>query len=71
MIIVLKPNPDKKQLDNLVEWLEGMDLKIHWSTGTTTTIMGLIGDTSDATVYNSMSIGMSFLTDCLFKMRLL
>ena len=58
MIIVLKPNPDKKQLDNLVEWLEGMDLKIHWSTGTTTTIMGLIGDTSevDADLISALDI---------------
>ena len=46
MIIVLKENPDKTQLDNLTSWLKSMDLDINWSTGTHTTIMGLIGDTS-------------------------
>ena len=46
MIIVLKENPDKKQLKNLTEWLESMDLAIHWSEGKSTTIMGLVGDTS-------------------------
>ncbi|MGI6721182.1 MAG: 3-deoxy-7-phosphoheptulonate synthase [Anaerovoracaceae bacterium] len=46
MIIVLKENPDSKQLDNLVSWLKSMDLDIHYSQGANTTIMGLIGDTS-------------------------
>ena len=47
MIVVLKDNPDKKQLDNLVAWLESMGLGIHMSEGHSTTIMGLIGDTSE------------------------
>lgn len=46
MIIILKENPDQKQLDNLVSWLKSMDLDIHYSKGKNTTIMGLIGDTS-------------------------
>ena len=46
MILVLKENYDKKQLDNLVEWLKGQNFDIHLSEGAHTTIMGLIGDTS-------------------------
>ena len=46
MIIILKENPDKLQLDNLVTWLEGNNLKIHMSQGSHQTIMGLIGDTT-------------------------
>ena len=29
MIIVLKDNPDQKQLENLVSWLKSMGLDIH------------------------------------------
>lgn len=46
MIIVLRPNPNEKKLHDLVDWLHGMNLKIHESTGTQSTILGLIGDTS-------------------------
>jgi len=46
MIVVLKDNPNKKQLDNLIEWLKSQNLDIHYSQGKNTTILGLIGDTS-------------------------
>ena len=46
MIIVVKNNPDKKQMDNLVKWSKGLGLDIHKSKGDNTTVMGLIGDTS-------------------------
>lgn len=46
MIIVLKENPEQKQLDNLISWLKSMNLDIHYSQGASKTIMGLIGDTS-------------------------
>lgn len=46
MIVVLKDNPNRKQLDNLIEWLKSLDLDIHYSQGKNTTILGLIGDTS-------------------------
>ncbi len=46
MIIILKNNPEQKQLENLRSWLESMGLHIHESKGESTTIMGLIGDTS-------------------------
>ena len=45
MVVLLKKNPDKEQVDNLIAWLKGMDITVHMSEGTTQTIMGLIGDT--------------------------
>ncbi|MBR3842456.1 MAG: 3-deoxy-7-phosphoheptulonate synthase [Christensenellaceae bacterium] len=46
MIVVLKSNPNQKQLDNLMMWLRSMDLDIHASEGAKHTILGLVGDTS-------------------------
>lgn len=46
MIIILKDNPEQRQLENLRNWLTSMGLSIHESVGESTTIMGLIGDTS-------------------------
>ena len=46
MVVVLKPNCDQGQVDNLVSWLESLDIKIHSSTGNQTTVLGLVGDTS-------------------------
>ena len=46
MIVVLKQNVNKEQLENLKSWLMNMNLGIHMSEGMNTTIMGLIGDTS-------------------------
>ncbi|MDD2189876.1 MAG: 3-deoxy-7-phosphoheptulonate synthase [Eubacteriales bacterium] len=45
MIVVLKDNPNPKQLDNLIQWLESLNISIHISLGKDTTILGLIGDT--------------------------
>ena len=58
MIIVVKNNPDKKQMDNLVRWIKGLGLDIHMSRGADTTIMGLIGDTSvvDVDLLRSLDI---------------
>ena len=46
MVILLRENPDKQQLDNLIQWLKGNHLEIHMSAGTHQTIMGLVGDTT-------------------------
>ncbi len=58
MIIILKDNPEEKQLENLTQWLKSMDLDIHFSQGENTTIMGLIGDTSvvDIDLINALDI---------------
>ena len=46
MIVVLKHNPDREQLENLIRWVEGLGMKIHMSEGTSSLILGLVGDTS-------------------------
>ncbi len=46
MIVILKKNADKAQLDRLVSWLEQLGLGIHTSVGAQETVLGLIGDTS-------------------------
>lgn len=46
MIVILKKNPDQKQLNNLVAWLQSLDITIHPSEGETHTVLGLVGDTS-------------------------
>ncbi|NLI21497.1 MAG: 3-deoxy-7-phosphoheptulonate synthase [Clostridiales bacterium] len=46
MIIILKKDPEQKQLDNLKAWLTGQKLTIHESRGDSHTILGLVGDTS-------------------------
>lgn len=58
MIVILKDNPDKVQLDNLVAWLKSMDLDIHFSEGKSSTIMGLVGDTAaiDIDLLNALEI---------------
>lgn len=58
MIVILKDNPDKKQLANLEKWLRSMHLDIHYSQGSTSTIMGLIGDTAtvDVDLLNALDI---------------
>lgn len=46
MIVILKKNPEEKQLNNLMAWLESMNISIHPSEGKMHTILGLVGDTS-------------------------
>lgn len=46
MIIIVKNNGSKKQLDNLTDWINSMGLDIHYSKGETSTVLGVIGDTS-------------------------
>lgn len=46
MIVVLKENPDQKKVKKLAEVLESQGVSIHYSQGVHTTIMGLVGDTS-------------------------
>ena len=46
MIAVLKPNTTKEQRDNIIKWLNGMNIGVHISEGEYQTVLGLIGDTS-------------------------
>ncbi|HKL74052.1 MAG TPA: 3-deoxy-7-phosphoheptulonate synthase [Clostridia bacterium] len=46
MILVIKNSSEKKQLDNLLNWIQGQGLKYHLSVGENSTVLGLVGDTS-------------------------
>src|SRR5574344_515515 len=46
MIIVIKDNQEKKQIENLTNWIKSLGLGIHFSQGEKTAVIGLIGDTS-------------------------
>ena len=46
MIIVVKNDGEKKRVDNLTNWIKSLGLDIHYSQGATSTILGVIGDTS-------------------------
>lgn len=46
MILILKENYDKKQMENLTNWLHEQNVETHLCEGVHTTIMGLIGDTA-------------------------
>ena len=46
MIVILKSNPNREQLDSLISWLQEKGITIHSSLGEARTILGLVGDTS-------------------------
>ncbi len=46
MIVVVNNNAAKEQFENLVNWIEGQNVRVHISTGEFQTVLGLIGDTS-------------------------
>ncbi|NCB74280.1 MAG: 3-deoxy-7-phosphoheptulonate synthase [Clostridia bacterium] len=46
MVIILKNNPDKAQLSNLMGWLEQKGIRIQETTGVSRSILGLVGDTA-------------------------
>lgn len=50
MIAVIKQGVPEAQIDNLVNWLETQDLTVHRSQGVYTTILGLVGDTTQVDI---------------------
>ena len=46
MIVILKPNADKTQVRALENWILEKGLEIHRSKGASSTLLGLVGDTS-------------------------
>ncbi len=46
MIVVLKKDPNREQLSNLITWLKDKGVQVHISEGTSHVILGLVGDTS-------------------------
>ncbi len=45
MIIVVKNSCEEKQLNNLIDWIKGLELDVHVSRGEQSTVLGLVGDT--------------------------
>ena len=58
MIIVVKNSCEQNQYENLVEWIKDLGLDVHVSRGQTSTVLGLVGDTSklDVDLINSLDI---------------
>ena len=50
MIILLKKDAAKEQIDSLSEWLTGQGFRLHFLEGEKNTILGLAGDTSTVDV---------------------
>lgn len=46
MIIVIKNNQNQKQVDSLISWISSLGLGVHKSEGESSTVIGLVGDTS-------------------------
>ncbi len=46
MIAVIKQGVSNEQIENLVDWLESQNLKVHISKGEYNTVLGLVGDTT-------------------------
>jgi len=44
MIVILKENPDRRQLEFLTGWLQKQQIGIHISEGAHQTVLGLVGD---------------------------
>ena len=58
MIIVVKNSCEKSQYENLVEWIKDLGLDVHVSRGESSTVLGLVGDTSrvDIDLISSLDI---------------
>ncbi len=58
MIIVLKNDPSKDQLDNLMGWLGSKGVQVNVSAGVAQTVLGLVGDTTkiDMGLINALDI---------------
>lgn len=46
MIVVVQSDSKKEQFDNLINWIESQNVRVHISSGEYQTVLGLIGDTS-------------------------
>ena len=58
MIVILKPNPDREQLDSLIARLQELGVIIHTNGDSSQLILGLVGDTSkvDVDVISALDI---------------
>ena len=57
-VALIRKEASEKQLAELIEWLETMNLRVHVSKGMNQTAIGLVGDTSniDTELLESLSI---------------
>ncbi len=46
MIVVLRNDASRQQMDNLISWIKGQNVGVHISKGEYQTVLGLIGDTA-------------------------
>lgn len=46
MIVILKPGAQKARIEALMTQIKQQGVDIHYSQGTTETILGLVGDTT-------------------------
>lgn len=46
MIVVIKNNQDEKKVNSLIKWINSLGLEVHISKGETSTVLGLVGDTT-------------------------
>ncbi len=46
MVVLLKQNPDKEQVESLISWLQDKNLQVHRSEGASRQILGIVGDSS-------------------------
>lgn len=58
MIIIIKQDYEKKQLDNIIKWVKSQGLGVDLSRGDHSTIIGVVGDTSkiDVDLVRSLDI---------------
>ena len=63
MIVILKENPNRDQLESLIHWLQDKGVTVHSTVGSHKTILGLVGDTS------SLDIGLISALDIVENVK--
>lgn len=63
MIVILKENPNREQLESLIHWLQDKGVTVHSTVGSHKTILGLVGDTS------SLDIGLISALDIVENVK--
>ena len=56
MIVILKKNAERQQVELFNNWLHSMGLQTHMSVGENHTIVGLVGDTSKVDIENILAL---------------
>ena len=56
MIVILKKNAERQQVELFNNWLQSMGLQTHMSVGENHTIVGLVGDTAKVDIENILAL---------------